>query len=153
MIHEKEWQYWNDAASRSGDDVLGDSVKPVIDAGLAEFVDENHQLALGVKLILTLGHTPGHVSVLIESEGETALITGDCIHHPIQMSRVHWSNSADTNRDQGHKTRRKLLEQFVGSNSLVIGTHFATPTAGYVKNLNDEDYWFDVDVSSEVGAL
>ena len=30
--------------------------------------------------------TPGHVSVLIESEGERAVITGDMTHHPCQLA-------------------------------------------------------------------
>ena len=43
----------------------------------------------------TLGHTPGHVSVRIRSKGEVALITGDFIHHPCQLSHPEWASLAD----------------------------------------------------------
>lgn len=145
LIHEKEWEYWNlSDESNPGDDILGDSVRPVIDAGLCEFVREDHEVAPGVQLLPTPGHTPGHVSVLVSSNGKNALITGDCIHHPVQMSRVDWCSSADTDSQQGLETRQKLLADLVDSNTLVIGTHFASPTAGYVKRLTDVSYWFDV---------
>ena len=92
----------------------------------------------------TPGHTPGHVSVLIESEGARALITGDCIHHPVQMTKTDWCSSADFDQDQGRTTRENLLKHYVDSDVLIIGTHFATPTAGYIKSLEEGAYWLDV---------
>jgi len=97
-----------------------------------------------VRLLSTPGHTPGHVSVLIESEGSRALITGDCIHHPVQMTRTDWCSSADFDQDQGQTTRESLLKRYVDSDVLVIGTHFATPTAGCIKSLEEGSYWLDV---------
>ena len=92
----------------------------------------------------TPGHTPGHVSVSIESEGSRALITGDCIHHPVQMTRTDWCSSADFDQDQARATRESLLKSYVDSDVLIIGTHFATPTAGYIKSRGNDSYWLDV---------
>ncbi len=145
LMAEKEWRDWNSHAEEEAyGPVIEDSVRPIVESGLAEFVEEDHELTSEVRLISTPGHTPGHVSVLIESEGSRALITGDCIHHPVQMTRTDWCSSADFDQDQGQATRESLLKHYVDSDVLVIGTHFATPTAGYIKSLEEGAYWLDV---------
>lgn len=142
LVGEKEWRYWDGVDS--GGAVLADSVRPVIDAGLVDFVAMDHRLCDEVWLEATPGHTPGHVSVRISSAGEDALITGDCIHHPCQLTRTDWCSSADYDQVAGRRTREALLERYVDTDVLIIGTHFATPTAGYVKPFPDGGYWLDV---------
>ncbi|MCY3620553.1 MAG: MBL fold metallo-hydrolase [Gammaproteobacteria bacterium] len=142
LVAETEWRYWRDV--ESSQDVLEDSVRPVMDAGLVDFVAESHRLCDEVWLEPTPGHTPGHVSVRIASEGADALITGDCIHHPCQMTRTDWCSSADYDQVQGRRTRESLLERVADSDVLVIGTHFATPTAGHVERRDEGGYWLRV---------
>ena len=142
LVAETEWRYWRDV--ESSQDVLEDSVRPVMDAGLVDFVAESHRLCDEVWLEPTPGHTPGHVSVRIASEGADALITGDCIHHPCQMTRTDWCSSADYDQAQGRQTRESLLERVADSDVLVIGTHFATPTAGHARRREYGGYWLDV---------
>ena len=142
LVGETEWRYWDDRDT--GAQVLADSVRPVIDAGLVDFVPVDHRVCDEVWLEPTPGHTPGHVSVRISSRGADALITGDCIHHPCQMTRTDWCSSADTDQAQGLETRESLLERMVDTDVLVIGTHFATPTAGHVKRREGGGYWLEV---------
>ncbi len=146
LLAEKEWHYWdeNDADPLNAN-VLDDSVRPVFESGQVDLVDWTHQVCDEVRLEPTPGHTPGHVSVHIRSEGQEALITGDCIHHPCQMSRIDWCSSADTDRARGQKTRETLLAEYADGPVLVIGTHFATPTAGHIRKRAEGGYWFDVD--------
>ena len=147
LIGEKEWDYWR-AEEQQGTfgDIFEDSIRPIIDSGLARFVDTRYQLCDEVALEPTPGHTPGHVSVHVSSGGEEALITGDCIHHPVQMSRVDWCSSFDYDQSEGKTTRSDLLAKYADSDVLVIGTHFATPTAGRVRTRNEGGYWLDVEV-------
>jgi glyoxylase-like metal-dependent hydrolase (beta-lactamase superfamily II) len=146
LIASKEWHYWdaNDDESKFGP-VLTDSVRPVFEAGLVDLVQEDELLCPEVQLWPTPGHTPGHVSVRISSQGEQALITGDCIHHPVQMTKTNWCSSADFDQLQGQRTRESLLERYVDEDILIIGTHFATPSAGYVRHLPQGGYWLDVE--------
>ena len=139
LVAETEWRYWKDVDSSQ--DVLSDSLLPVLDAGLVDFVAMDHRLCEEVWLEPTPGHTPGHVSVRIASQGDNALITGDCIHHPCQMTRTDWCSSADYDQEQGRETRESLLERYAETQVLVIGTHFATPTAGYVERREEGGYW------------
>ena len=145
LIGEDEWTYWdtNEDPTSYGN-VMDDSVRPVIEAGLVDLVSTSEKIAPGIRLESTPGHTPGHVSVLLESRGEEAVITGDCIHHPCQITRTDWCSSADYDKDQGRATREKFLERLVETNVLVIGTHFATPTAGHIRHYPEGGYWLDV---------
>ena len=70
-----------------------DSLDPMFDAGLATFVEPSAHLTPEVALIPSHGHTPGHVSVLIQSRGESAVISGDLMHTPCQIGRPDWSFS------------------------------------------------------------
>ena len=145
LIGEDEWTYWdtNEDPTTYGN-VMDDSVRPVIEAGLVDLDSTSETIAPGIRLESTPGHTPGHVSVLLESRGEEAVITGDCIHHPCQITRTDWCSSADYDKDQGRATREKFLERLVETNVLVIGTHFATPTAGHIRPYPEGGYWLDV---------
>jgi len=149
LFAEREWRYWDgvdDDPLNAG--VLDDSVRPVFEAGLVDLVDWEHRICDEVRLEPTPGHTPGHVSVHIASRGAEALITGDCIHHPCQMTRTDWCSSADYDQAAGRATRERLLEHYADGAVLVIGTHFATPTAGHVRRRAQGGYWLDVGGSS-----
>ncbi len=133
LIARTEFEYWR---TQSQDEEhrrsFADSVQPVHDAGLVDLVASDHRLCDEVSLIPTLGHTPGHVSVRISSDGEEALITGDFIHHPCQMARLDWVSAADYDIALAQRTRREVFTRLAGTATLMIGTHFAAPTAGRV---------------------
>ena len=112
---------------------MADSVQPIFDAGLAQLVDANHRICDEVRLFPTHGHTPGHVSVMVESTGERAIITADSIHHPCQLRNPDWSVSADADRAAAVATRSALLEAHAGKPTLFIGTHWAGRSCGYVE--------------------
>jgi glyoxylase-like metal-dependent hydrolase (beta-lactamase superfamily II) len=140
LFARKEWEHWaaearaREAGHGGGapDDVLGDSVRPILDAGLAELVDTDHRLTDEVWLEPTPGHTPGHVSVRIESAGQRAVITGDLMHHPIQCAEPDRLGNFDHDPEQARATRRYFLACCARDRTLVFGTHFAPPTAGRV---------------------
>jgi glyoxylase-like metal-dependent hydrolase (beta-lactamase superfamily II) len=133
LIGRVEYEYWRNQQTNDEQKlVFADSVKPVFDAGLVDLVEIDHKVAPEVSFVPTLGHTPGHVSVRISSKGEEALITGDFIHHPCQMARPEWASAPDYDQAASTKTRREMFGQLAGTPTLVIGTHFAGPTAGRV---------------------
>jgi glyoxylase-like metal-dependent hydrolase (beta-lactamase superfamily II) len=112
--------------------VLADSVTPVWNAGLVDLVETDHRICDEVSLVATHGHTPGHVSVRIASQGAEALITGDFMHHPCQIARPEWSSTADSDPIEARLTRERMLTHLAETPILVIGTHFAGRTAGHV---------------------
>ncbi|WP_399937394.1 MBL fold metallo-hydrolase [Streptomyces sp. BBFR25] len=117
-----------------------DSVFPVEEAGLLDLVDvpaQGLEVVPGLRLIPTPGHTPGHLAVELTSRGRTALITGDCVHHPVQLAHPAVGACVDIDPERSEASRRALLGSLADTDTLVLGTHFAPPTAGRVVTHED----------------
>ena len=112
--------------------VYADSVEPVVDAGLADIVEEDAVLGDGLRLEPTTGHTPGHVSMWIESGGEVALISGDFLHHPVQCAEPTWAEIGDAEPDEARETRARMFARLAETGALMLGTHFSGNPAGRV---------------------
>ncbi|MBI3678723.1 MAG: MBL fold metallo-hydrolase [Proteobacteria bacterium] len=143
LIGKKEYEHWSAVEDKEQQEILDDSVKPIFDAGLAETVEMNHRISPELRLMPTTGHTPGHVSVVIESRGQSAIITGDMMHHPCQIGRPDWSPEFDSDKQASAVTRHAMLKDWADQPVLIIGTHFAAPTAGHVKK-DGPHYRFEV---------
>jgi glyoxylase-like metal-dependent hydrolase (beta-lactamase superfamily II) len=140
LFSQKEMDHWNNGgAITKWGDMMGDSIRPVFDAGLARLVDMNHRLGDEVVLDPTPGHTPGHVSVRILSRGEEAVITGDMMHHPVQIGIPTLGIHVDNDKQAAIQTRLAFLARHADKPVLVLGTHFAGPSAGWIKK--DGDTW------------
>ena len=132
LVVRSEWEHWSKQDDRSNGDILGDSVRPIFEAGLVDLVEPRHALTDEVALEPTPGHTPGHVSVRIRSGGAEGVITGDLMHHPVQCAHPEWGSSADSDSAAAAATRHAFLAAQAGRPVLVIGTHFAGPHAGRI---------------------
>ncbi|HUK02862.1 MAG TPA: MBL fold metallo-hydrolase [Steroidobacteraceae bacterium] len=111
---------------------IEDSIKPILDAKLARFVEKDHRITDEVWLEPTPGHTPGHVSVHISSRGQEAVITGDMMHHPIQLAVPDSHANFDMDKAVGARTRRAFIERYQDRKALIIGSHFCEPTSGWI---------------------
>ncbi len=130
-----EWDHWSVETGPYLN--VDETVRPVIEAGQADLVEVTHQVCEQVRFVPTPGHTPGHVSVVIESHGERAVITGDMAHHPLQFAEPGVGSNADSDRAGATATRRTRLAEWAADGSLVIGTHFVAPTAGHLSAAGD----------------
>jgi glyoxylase-like metal-dependent hydrolase (beta-lactamase superfamily II) len=118
-----------------------ESVLPVIEAGQAELVTADHKLGDCVTLIPTPGHTPGHVSVQLQSGTSEAIITGDALHATVQCWHPEWHFKYDADPDKAVNSRRKLLESAAETRCTVLGSHFSLPSIGHVKAKGDAFAW------------
>jgi glyoxylase-like metal-dependent hydrolase (beta-lactamase superfamily II) len=139
LFGQREFAYWSaeDREDAPYGDVFGDSVQPVFEAGLVDLVASDHVVNSEIRFEPTPGHTPGHVSVVIESRGARGVITGDLMHHPVQCAHPEWGSSADVEPERAERTRRDFLARYADEPVLVIGTHFAGPTAGRIVRVGD----------------
>ena len=131
LFGREEWDHWKQ--HEGSDDPhhlhLGDAVRPVWEAGLVDLVENTHKICDEIWLEPTPGHTPGHVSVHISSEGEEAIITGDLLHHPIQLAEPDMKGNFDMQWERAAETRRKFAATYQDRKALIIGSHFAEPTS------------------------
>ncbi|RVQ65177.1 MBL fold metallo-hydrolase [Croceicoccus ponticola] len=140
LIAEQEYAVMQELVRDTGGDVMrdvdravvADSVLPVIAAGLVDFVPCDYVVCEGVRLVPTPGHTAGHVSVEVTSNGQAALITGDFIHHPCQLAHPEWSITSDYDPALSALTREERFSAIAGTDAIMIGTHWPTPSAGCI---------------------
>ncbi len=112
--------------------VFEDSLKPIEEAGRIDWVEPGQEMTDGITLLSTPGHTPGHVSILIESAGESAVVTGDLFHSQAQVGRPDWGAAMDADPAAAERARRAFVERFADTSTLVLGTHFGTPTGSHI---------------------
>lgn len=128
VMSRAEWEYWT---SKPG--AIGPS-----DADLAaltervELIDGEQTIAPGISIIPTPGHTPGHCSFLVTSGTERAVILGDAIHCPLQISHPEWAFAADANPDAAKRARERLLRELDAPDTVVVGPHFPDAVFGRV---------------------
>jgi glyoxylase-like metal-dependent hydrolase (beta-lactamase superfamily II) len=135
LLGKTEYEHWRDHSDEPDKAaVFNDSVKPIAEAGRADLVASDARLCDEITLIPTPGHSPGHVSILIQSDGEEGLLAGDVAHHPCQMAHLDWSSTADSDPVRSAATRRQLFGRFADTPTLVIGGHF---NAGRIKRDGD----------------
>ncbi len=130
----REWAHWSGEAEQSEATrvLVDDSLRPVVDAGLADLVPPDHRVSGSVWLEPSHGHTPGHVCVRISSMGADAVVTGDVMHSPIQCACPEPASALDRDPQPAREARRAFLERYADSGVLVLGTHFSAPSAGYI---------------------
>jgi glyoxylase-like metal-dependent hydrolase (beta-lactamase superfamily II) len=128
----EHWQTLRDDGGYHAVNHLEDSIDPIVAAKLVDFIAHDHELSEEIRLLPTPGHTPGHVSVYVKSRGEQGVITGDLMHHPIQLALPDHLATFDMDKPAGARTRVAFVERFREQPVLVIGSHFADPGAGYI---------------------
>ncbi len=135
LFGRAEWEHWQEQAKRAGGKIERhheDSVLPVIEAGQAVFVETDHEIEEGIRLEPSPGHTPGHVCVHLAAAGREAVITGDMMHHALQVAEPDWSTCFCTDPDLAARTRRAFFERYGGTDALILPGHFPTPTVGRI---------------------
>ena len=136
VLARSEFEHWNaaseEARAAASAVTFAEAVTPLFDFGVVDLVDVDHAVTGEVALTPTPGHSPGHVSVRIRSEGAEAIITGDCVHSPVQLMETDWFTAVDSDPAQSSATRRALVAECLDRDVLVIGTHFPPPTAGHI---------------------
>lgn len=140
LFTREEWDYWRSAdglsaMERTGD-YMGDSVVPIVEAGLADFVAMDHELLPEVRLIPAAGHTPGFVCVDVRSAGERLVLAGDLLHTPLQCVFPEWTTRFCTDPQGSVRTRLRLLSEWAESRTPMLPTHFPSPSAGIVERAN-----------------
>jgi glyoxylase-like metal-dependent hydrolase (beta-lactamase superfamily II) len=137
LFTREEWEYWRSAEGvraleRTGD-YIDDSVIPVVEAGLADFVAMDHELCPEVRLIPAAGHTPGFVCVDIRSSGERLVLAGDLMHTPLQCIFPEWTTRFCADPNGAVRTRIRLLSQWAKERTPIMPAHFSSPSIGIVE--------------------
>jgi glyoxylase-like metal-dependent hydrolase (beta-lactamase superfamily II) len=116
-------------------------VWPLAELGLVELMNGEHHLTRELTAVPTPGHTPGHMSILVTSRGQRALVLGDAAHSPVQVLEPDWVSRADMDPELTRQTRRALIERVEREEIIVAAGHFPAPGFGRIVRLEGRRYW------------
>ena len=116
-------------------------VESIAGWGLLDTLTEDTDLTTGVRALHTPGHTPGHMSILVTSQGEEALIQGDVLVHPAQVTEDDWNCHFDFDWPVSTETRRKMLDEVEAQGTRVVSCHFPAPGFGKVVKREGKRIW------------
>lgn len=120
------------------------AVAPYEAAGRLKRFAPADALPPGVAALPTPGHTPGHVSYLLDAGAAAAplLVWGDVVHyHAVQLARPDASFEPDTDRDQAVASRSALLARAADQGWWVAGAHMPFPGLGHVRREGGAYAW------------
>jgi len=142
VMAETEWDFWNAASV----DLRGMRVDEEAQAAIGflarqclqalrhqiELIDRETEVVPGVCALPAPGHTPGHLALLLSSEGRQMLNLGDAAVHPLHLEHPEWENGFDLEPGRALATRRSLLERAIADRMPVMAFHFPFPSIGRV---------------------
>jgi glyoxylase-like metal-dependent hydrolase (beta-lactamase superfamily II) len=127
VVSSDDWAYFMSEESLAQRPNLRDRVEPLLDAGLVVLADGDLDIVPGIRLVPTPGHTPGHSSVFVESEGEELVVLGDVVVHELQVADPDLVYVSDHDAAVAAATRRELLGRLADQGMGVIVSHFRGP--------------------------
>ena len=140
-ISAGDWEFFGRPENLDQFPTTRECVLPLESLGLLELMDGEHALTSELTTLPTPGHTPGHMSILISSQGRRALILGDVAHSPVQVHETGWCSRVDVDPDQTVATRRSLMERLERDGTLVASGHFPAPGFGKVVRVDGRRRW------------
>ena len=140
VMAEAEWDFWNSLRpDLRGMQISEDTKSMILFTARHTLLALRHQVELidraidvvaGVHVIPAPGHTPGHLALLLSSDGQQMLHLGDAAVHPLHLEYPKWQNGFDLEPERALATRRSLLAQAAAERMHVMAFHFPFPSIG-----------------------
>ncbi len=121
--------------------VMPEPIPDVLRTTAARFLDmyrsqlqafeTEYEVAPGVVLRRTGGHTPGHSIVRLESGGERLTFAGDAVFQP-GFDNPGWYNGFEHDPEESARVRIRLLQELAASGDQLIATHLPFPSVCHV---------------------
>jgi glyoxylase-like metal-dependent hydrolase (beta-lactamase superfamily II) len=134
-VQKGEYEAATHPNERTKGSYFPENFTPLKESGQLELVEGERQIVPGVHFLPTPGHTADHASVVLSSAGQTAIYTGDLVHHEVQVERPAWISAFDTLPLVSLETKKALAERAIREHALLICVHNAFPGVGRLKNI------------------
>ena len=130
FIQKGEFEVASHPNDRTKGTYFAENFEPLVDSGQLNLVEGEVDLMPGARFWATPGHTQDHASIALTSEGQTALYTGDLVHHAVQVERPAWIAAFDILPLMSLESKKKLAERALRENALLICVHNPFPGVG-----------------------
>lgn len=129
LVPKADWDYYTKPSVLEKSPHVRDQVMPLEKLRIMDLIQGEHRITDEVTAVPTPGHTPGHISIAIYSQGQRGFITGDMISSPAQAHFTDWCPTYDLDKAEARKTRHQALDRLEAERSLVYAGHF--PDSGF----------------------
>jgi glyoxylase-like metal-dependent hydrolase (beta-lactamase superfamily II) len=130
VLQRREWEDATHPHERNRASYLQENIGPLGEAGLLQLVDGEVEIAPGVRVVPTPGHTAGHQSVLIgPPDGPKALFLGDVVPTSVHV-KLPWVMSYDLEPARTVETKRALFKRALDEDWLLVWGHDKDHVAG-----------------------
>jgi len=102
--------------------------------------EKEYEVAPGVVVSRTGGHTPGHSVVRLASGGERLMFAGDAIF-PVSFDHPEWHNGFEHDPEEATRVRVRLMRELAETGSWLVATHMPFPSVGRVAVAGDLFRW------------
>lgn len=148
VIAAAEWDFWMTDKAKSAlpemfhNFIIGAQSRLPRIAEKARRIKPGEEVITGIVTLDTPGHTPGHISFAVTSQGETLLVTADTMTHPfISFEHPDWWPRTDIDSKMAEKSRRKLLEMAAADHHITLVYHLSFPGLGNVARKGNAYRW------------
>jgi len=132
IIQKQEWSDATHPNERTRASYFKENFIPLENSGQLILVEGENEIQPGVKVINTIGHTKGHQSVMIESEGKKAIFWGDFMPTSAHI-RIPYLTSFDLYPLELIELKKKFLKQAAAENWLLIFEHDPKVVFAHIK--------------------
>ena len=138
LMMAAEWQHWHGT-----DQPVGPSPREVQQPleNRVEWLSDGQTVAPGVNVLASPGHTPGHVSVVVSSGAQRAIILGDVVHCPVQLDEADWSCVFDVDPKLARRTRERMWAELEDPSTVGAGGHFSDFVFGRLMLAEGKRQW------------
>jgi len=138
VARDAEYDFWSDESLLSNEAMKGRAElvqKNVVpNAPKTRFIKGDDAVVSGITAIDSRGHTPGHTSYHLESQGKRLVVLGDvCNHYVMSLQRPDWHVSFDMDKEQAVTARREVLGMIAADRIPFVGYHMPPPAVGYLE--------------------
>ena len=98
------------------------------------FVEDGGEVASGITAMAAFGHTPGHMTYMLDSGDQQLLLTADLANHYVwSFAHPEWEVRFDMDKAAATASRRRILDMLSATRTPMIGYHMPFPAAGFVE--------------------
>jgi glyoxylase-like metal-dependent hydrolase (beta-lactamase superfamily II) len=123
LAPKADWDYFTRPEILQSQPVVQNSVLPLQTLGVLELIEGDHAVTPEITTLSAPGHTPGHLAIVVRSQGQTAMIVGDLFHNSAQVTEPDWHPRPDIDKELASRTRTDVLDRLEREGCLVIAWH------------------------------
>jgi len=130
-IQQREWEEANNPNERTRATYLAENITPI--APQVRLLQGDTPITSEVRCVITRGHTRSHQSVIIESQGQTAIYLGEVAPFTVNLERLAWIAAFDTEPLFSLETKKRIREWAVETGALLLFNHDPDCPVGYLR--------------------